>query len=369
MSEMSRRGALKLLAGQMALLAAGCSKPREEIVPYVRMPERMVPGIPLQFATTLELGGYGRGVVCTSFEGRPIKIEGNPLHPASLGATDVFAEAAIFSLYDPDRSQSVHQSGEISNWAAFLDALQPLLGDFAAAGGSGLRLLTGPVASPTLTRQIKALRRRFPQLVWHSHDPLDDQAAREGATMAFGRPITALPRLADADVVVSLDADPRPGPAADRQRARVRCPPPGAEGRRRLRPAIRRGIRPRLHRPNADHRLALPPNEIADVAIAVARARAPACPTGSGQGCGGLCGRLARDFWCTKGRAIVLAGPTSIATFTCSATGSMCSCRLLSTISKPTAAAQPSLRWRISFAIARAGKVENALRFGLQSRL
>ena len=101
---LSRRNALKLLAGQMALLVAGCSKPREEIVPYVRMPERLVPGVPLQFATTLDLGGYGRGVICTSIEGRPIKIEGNPLHPASLGATDAFAEATIFSLYDPDRS-------------------------------------------------------------------------------------------------------------------------------------------------------------------------------------------------------------------------------------------------------------------------
>ena len=110
-TKLSRRNALKLLAGQMALLVAGCSKPREEIVPYVRMPERLVPGVPLQFATTLDLGGYGRGVICTSIEGRPIKIEGNPLHPASLGATDAFAEAAIFSLYDPDRSQTVRQSG------------------------------------------------------------------------------------------------------------------------------------------------------------------------------------------------------------------------------------------------------------------
>jgi molybdopterin-containing oxidoreductase family iron-sulfur binding subunit len=311
MSEMSRRGALKLLAGQMALLVAGCSKPREEIVPYVRMPERMVPGMPLQFATTLELGGYGRGVVCTSFEGRPIKVEGNPLHPASLGATDVFAEAAIFSLYDPDRSQSVRQSGEISNWAAFFDAMQPLLGDLAAAGDR-LRLLTGPVASPTLIRQIKALRQRFPQLVWHRHDPLEDQAAREGAIMAFGRPITSLPRLADAEIVVSLDADPLgAGPRqivnargfAARRRARK-----GLDGIGRLY-AVESALT--LTGANADHRLALPPNEIADVAVAISRALGAGLPEGAlAKDAAAFASKLARDLLAHKGRALVLAGPT-----------------------------------------------------------
>ena len=136
-AKLSRRNALELLAGQMALLVAGCSRPRKRSSPMCGCRERLVPGVPLQFATTLDLGGYGRGVVCTSVEGRPIKIEGNPLHPASLGATDVFAEATIFSLYDPDRSQTVRQSGEISNWAAFLDALQPRLERLAAARGEG----------------------------------------------------------------------------------------------------------------------------------------------------------------------------------------------------------------------------------------
>ena len=197
----------------MALLMAGCSKPQEEIVPYVRIPEGLTPWVLLQFATTIELGGYGRGVIATSIEGRPIKIEGNPLHPASLGATDAFAEATVLSLYDPDRSQTVRRSGEISNWPSFLDALQPRLQALSAKGGAGLRLLSGPIASPTLRRQIDALRRRFPQLVWHIHDPLADRSARDGAAAAFGRPLMALPRFAEADVVISLDADPLgPGP-------------------------------------------------------------------------------------------------------------------------------------------------------------
>jgi Fe-S-cluster-containing dehydrogenase component len=309
---LSRRKALELLAAQTALLVAGCSRPREEIVPYVRMPERMVPGVPLQFATTLDLGGYGRGVVVSSIEGRPIKIEGNPMHPASLGATDAFAEAEIFSLYDPDRSQAVRRSGEIGNWAAFLDALQPRLLELAPTQGEGLRLLTGPIGSPTLMRQIMALRQRFPRLGWHRHDPLEDQAAREGARMAFDRPVTALPRLADADVVVSLDADPLgAGPlqiinargfAANRQARR------GAEKIGRLY-AVESA--PTLTGANADHRLALPPGDIASVPIAIARALGAALPEAAlSPEEAGFASELARDLTAHEGRALVLAGPT-----------------------------------------------------------
>ena len=176
-----RRGALKLLSAQIALAVAGCSKPAEEIVPYVHMPERLVPGIPLEFASTLPLGGYGRGVICTSVEGRPIKVSGNPRHPASLGATDVFAEAAVFSLYDPDRSQAVRKGGEIASWPALEAALVTRFAAWNASGGEGLRLLTGPLTSPTALLQIEALKQRYPKLVWHMHDPLRNVAAERGA--------------------------------------------------------------------------------------------------------------------------------------------------------------------------------------------
>jgi len=308
---LSRRNALKLLAGQMALLVAGCSRPREEIVPYVRMPERLVPGTPLQFATTLDLGGYGRGVLCTSLEGRPIKIEGNPLHPASLGATDAFAEATIFSLYDPDRSQAVRQSGEISNWAAFLDALQPRLESLAARQGGGLRILTGPTTSPTFMRQIKSLRQRFPLLEWHAHDPLDDPSAREGAAMTFGRPLRMLQRLADADVVVSLDADPLGAGPLQILHAR------GFAARRQARKggdAVARlyavESAPTLTGANADNRLTSPLAQITAVAVAIARklgAVMPEAPLGKEEAA--FANELAQDLSAHKGRAFVMAGP------------------------------------------------------------
>ena len=116
----------------MALAVSACSKPDEEILPYVRMPERVTPGEPLRFATTLPLGGFGRGVVGISVDGRPIKIEGNPLHPASQGSTDVFAEAAVLSLYDADRSRTVLQDSAIASWGMFLKALLPVLERLAA---------------------------------------------------------------------------------------------------------------------------------------------------------------------------------------------------------------------------------------------
>src|SRR5690242_19921511 len=119
-----RRAMLKLFVSGAALALASCGPPHEEIVPYVEMPERVIPGVPLQFATALALAGYGRGVIVTSVEGRPIKIEGNPRHSASLGATDIFAEAAVLSLYDPDRSRAPYSNGRIQPWTAFEAALR-----------------------------------------------------------------------------------------------------------------------------------------------------------------------------------------------------------------------------------------------------
>ena len=156
--ELSRRHALQLLAGGAASLVAGCSQPDSNSVargagtelPYVHMPEGLLPGVPQHYATALPLAGYGRGVVVTAFEGRPTKVEGNPRHPASLGATDVFAQAETLSLYDPDRSQAIRLSGEISDWTAFASAVRTRLSEHGTDKGGGLRLLAGRVTSPTL---------------------------------------------------------------------------------------------------------------------------------------------------------------------------------------------------------------------------
>ena len=113
-SGLDRRTALKLFVSGTALALASCGRPTEQVTPYVEMPEGETPGLPMRFASALALGGYGRGVIVTSMEGRPIKIDGNPRHPASLGATDVFGEASLLSLYDPDRSKAPRSDGRFS---------------------------------------------------------------------------------------------------------------------------------------------------------------------------------------------------------------------------------------------------------------
>ncbi|MGY4513523.1 hypothetical protein ACVIN2_006977 [Bradyrhizobium sp. USDA 3650] len=178
-SKLNRRQALGLLATGMASGLAACSKPSEQIIPYVEMPERIVPGEPLKFATTLALAGIGRGVIVTSIDGRPTKVEGNPRHPGSLGATDVFAEAAVLSLYDPDRSRTILHNGAIAPRETLHRALMAELTDARSRKGDGLRLLTGRTTSPTLLRQIDGLLQALPAANWHAYDPTDDANARE----------------------------------------------------------------------------------------------------------------------------------------------------------------------------------------------
>ena len=205
-------------------MATGCSRPDEAIVsqdtleelPYVRMPEGLVPGVSQRYATALPLAGYGRGAIVTSFEGRPIKIEGNPRHPASLGATDVYAQAEILSLYDPDRSQAIRLAGEISDWPAFEGALQGQLAQHVRDKGAALRLLSGRITSPTLLEQIQALLHAFPSVRWHMFEPTDSSDA-EATQAVYGRALTLTPRFADADVVIAFDADPL-GPGPDQVR-------------------------------------------------------------------------------------------------------------------------------------------------------
>ena len=218
--ELTRRAALRVIAAGVASLGAGCRQPDEEIVaqdglkelPYVRLPEGMLPGVATHYATALPLAGYGRGVIVTAFEGRPTKIEGNPRHPASLGATDVFAQAEILGLYDPDRSQAIRFGGRISDWPEFESAFHAQMARHAADRGAGLRIVSGRVTSPTLLAQIAAIKDRLPGLRWHVFEPAD-QDDRDATLAVYGQPLGLRTRWAEADIVVAFGADPLgPGP-------------------------------------------------------------------------------------------------------------------------------------------------------------
>ena len=151
-----RRGFLKLMGASMALagVSACTRQPAEAIVPYVRQPEELIPGKPLFYATAMPFAGSGVGLLVESHEGRPTKIEGNPDHPSSLGATDLFAQAAILGLYDPDRSQVLTHLGEIRPFEAFAAAIRQVLDAQQGSQGAGIRVLSETVASPTLGSQI-----------------------------------------------------------------------------------------------------------------------------------------------------------------------------------------------------------------------
>ncbi|HYP27954.1 MAG TPA: TAT-variant-translocated molybdopterin oxidoreductase [Blastocatellia bacterium] len=204
-----RRRFLKLMGASLALagLTACTRQPTEIITPYARQPEGIVPGRPLFYATAMPLDGVGTGLLVESHEGRPTKIEGNPDHPSSLGATDVFAQAAILSLYDPDRSQTLTYLGDIQPWSAFLGAIRPVLSAQMPLGGAGVRILTETVTSPTLASQLRSILDDFPSAKWHQYDPVGGAGAREGGRAAFGQYVNTIYDFEKADVILSLDSD------------------------------------------------------------------------------------------------------------------------------------------------------------------
>jgi MoCo/4Fe-4S cofactor protein with predicted Tat translocation signal len=204
----NRRELLKLAAASAALAGlSACTKlPTEKIVPYVKPPEEIIPGKPLFYATSMPLAGVATGLLIESHMGRPTKVEGNPEHPGSLGGTDVFAQASVLTLYDPDRSQAVMLEGRISSWGAFMTAMGNARSQLVPKG-TGLRILTETVTSPTLAAQIQGLLTQFPEAKWHQYEPCGRDNEREGARLAFGKPVNAVYRFDKADVIVSLGSD------------------------------------------------------------------------------------------------------------------------------------------------------------------
>jgi MoCo/4Fe-4S cofactor protein with predicted Tat translocation signal len=205
----SRRGFLRVMGASMALAGmTGCVRlPLEPIVPYVRQPEDVIPGRPQFYATAMTLGGYASPLLVESHLGRPTKIEGNDRHPASLGGTDIFAQAHILGLYDPDRSQSVMSMGDQRSWQSFLTAIRGPLSAQKALQGAGIRILTPTISSPTFTDQLRNFLKIYPQAKWHVYEPVNRDNVLEGAKLAFGQPVETRYDFEKADVIVSLDAD------------------------------------------------------------------------------------------------------------------------------------------------------------------
>ena len=303
-----RRQFLRLMGASLALagVSACTRQPDEKLVPYVTQPEQIVPGRPLFYATAMPQGGVGAPLLAENHMGRPTKLEGNPEHPASLGATDVLAQASVLTLYDPDRSRTISHLGEVRTWSAFLSALQLAVGPQRSTGGAGLRLLTEPISSPSLVDQIETLLAALPQAKWHQWDPVY-------GTVQGGAPAaSALYRFDKADVVVSLDADFLGfGPAAVRyakdfsSRRRMGTPEHELNRLYAIEPVLS------ITGANADHRLPMKAGQIQGFASALAAAVGVPGTSGAASGeAGKWLSAVAEDLKAHRGRSAVVAGDT-----------------------------------------------------------
>ena len=206
----SRRGFLKLMGASMALAGFGlnsCRRPEAHLVPFTKSVEWAIPGKPLFYATAMPRRTGAIPLVVTTHDGRPTKVDGNPLHAASGGATDAFAQASVLDLYDPARSKRFVEKGETKDRAAFDAYIDNLRKQIAADGGAGLAFLVEETLSPTRERLRAELEKIFPKMSWCVYDALRSEAQTYATQVGFGPNVRLIPRLEKADVVLTLDSD------------------------------------------------------------------------------------------------------------------------------------------------------------------
>ncbi|RKZ13305.1 molybdopterin oxidoreductase, partial [bacterium] len=208
---MSRRRFLQIMSASIAMTTlAGCRWPEEKIVPLAARPEGVEPGTPLGFATTMELGPVAMGVVATSYDGRPIKIDGNPEFALSGGATSALAQASVLDLYDPDRSHHLRDRRQTnarkSDWETFAAWAGEHFGALKGQG-RGLAVLTGATSSPSQHALLAKLATIYPEARIHAHEPVCRRNEIMGTAAAFGSPSLTQLHLDKAAVIVDFDAN------------------------------------------------------------------------------------------------------------------------------------------------------------------
>jgi molybdopterin-containing oxidoreductase family iron-sulfur binding subunit len=308
-----RRNFLKLMGASLALggLAACTRQPTEQITPYTVQPEYLVPGKPLFFASTMTLSGVGTGVLVESHEGRPTKIEGNPEHPASLGACDSYTQASVLGLYDPDRARVVNHQGEMRSWTDFYNFLAGFLDRQKGNGGAGIRILTETITSPTLAAQFDAIEKLYPAAKWHRWEPAGAHSARAGAELAFGQPVNTYYNLENANVIVAIDSDfLNSGPGWLRYTRQFSAGRRVEGGRTTMNRLYVAEPMPTPTGSKADHRLSLRATDIEEFAWALAAGIGLASGPKNGDNhdvfkwIGGISGDLQRN----RGASLIIAG-------------------------------------------------------------
>lgn len=271
--DLSRRNFLKLMGASTALAGLGltaCRRPTMHLVPFTKGVEWSIPGKPLFFTTARPTRRGYAPLVATTHDGRPTKIEGNPLHPVSKGRTDSFSQSSILDLYDPDRAKKITRGGAVADEAAFVKALDELLK--SAGDGSGLAFLLQDDNSPTRQRLIGLIGKKFPKATFAVYEPLGSVA--DDST--FGKGIEAVADYSKADVILSLDRDflGSDGDLADIRgfSSRRRVTGPDSKMNRLYVVENRYTITGGM----ADHRLRLPASQVGAFALAIASAVANA---------------------------------------------------------------------------------------------
>lgn len=337
-----RRGFLRLLGASMALAgitSTGCRRwPVEEIRPHTSRPVGFAPGVAVHYATLFELNGVATGILAKSYDGRPIKIEGNPDHPMSLGAASAFAQASVLDLYDPDRSRQIWQQvndseaklapkpvpvfqqaeSEFSNrgtrrkWSEFEGYAQGLFGAHRARQGDGLAILMQGSSSPTQRRLLDELKNSMPKARWFTYQPLHFDQVWEGSRAAFGRSVRCQYDLTKARTILCFDAD-----LLGAHPAHLKWSRDWSAGRRSVDSgkmnrliAIEAGWT--LTGSVADERIALPPSQV-ELAVQWIAARLgvlPTIPAGLDEATGKELDAIATTLMVSSADSVAIAGPS-----------------------------------------------------------
>ena len=304
-----RRRVLKLMAAAVAMGGlGGCDigEPGGHLTPAVRVPPNIIPGLPNFYSTANVVNGYAAGIVVKHQMGRPIKVEGNPQHPASLGATDVFAQAQVLDFYDPDRAAAITAYSLPADRQLLQTALLTQRTKIAVNYGAGFRILTGAITSPTLAKQLDALLALYPAARWHQWEPVSRDNVWKGAVLAYGAPVESVPNLAAADVIFAIDSDllsSAPGHLRFARDFASRRNPSRTQKMSRLY-AVE--PTPTLIGSVADHRFIAGPKELHQAVMALAAA---ILQSASDSAAPDWVGKVAKDLTANQGRALVHIGP------------------------------------------------------------
>ena len=306
---LSRRNFVKVMGASLALAGlSGCViQPPEKIVPYVNPQEGMLPGKANFFATSMSLGGVATGLLAKSFDGRPVKVEGNPDHPGSLGATDIYAQASILGMYDPDRSQETTFRGNPKTYEAFSAEIRAAIEENRKDGGAGVRFLTETITSPTLVDQFAKLKAELPNSKWVQYEPINADNAIAGAKMAFGSAVQTIYKFEKAERILTLDADIFSGYNVSYIKG-FSAGRKFSEEKKEINRLYTVESTVTLTGAKAEHRLAVKPSQIAEVAKAVAKALGVAGANSTYNENAQWIAAMAKDLNEHKGKSLVVAG-------------------------------------------------------------